>query len=458
MNDTVDWKARCHAYGEASEVPALIAQLSADTADWSHPLWEDLCGSLCHQGSVYSASYAALPLLLERTKALPPEKRVMTLVLMSNIVASNDLRGIERTPLDVINAISPVTRRLTDESLKAGTHDSATFVYLLQASCAFDGDVLWGRHLEHLVDGDYPGRFLPANTTSISQSVVTASLPPPKSGLDHATPTPCAFRFSPPNQRRWLVARPGSTKRPFKRRMRRRFENDHRSRRELQRQQRLLARRQLHGIERDLLHRCVEAVIGQVDAGAEEDLPVVFPDRQPLRIVRGNAADARVHGKAHFDHVIERRLIVDVAECTMIFLRAHALQRGVGVQHAAAARAQHVPRHVEQADPCGVQEGRDRALFLEPFASREVEHVDAAQPAIGRLADEPLDRRHASSIGRLLRTLNRGCASLMAKRYAQMGTGETQFKLAPNLTNLCQCQNPRSGDYARGNRIVQTSP
>jgi hypothetical protein len=158
MTPVTDWKSLSHAYGEASDIPALIAQLSAESTDPSHPLWEDLCGNLCHQGSVYSASYAALPLLLERTEALPPEKRVMAVVLMSNIVASNDLRGIERRPLDVIDTISRVARRLTDECVRAGKHDGATFVYLLQAACAFDGDVLWGRHLEHLVDGDYPGR------------------------------------------------------------------------------------------------------------------------------------------------------------------------------------------------------------------------------------------------------------------------------------------------------------
>src|SRR4030095_9930537 len=120
MSDAVDWKALSHAYGEASAIPALIAQLSANTADWSDSLWEDLCGSLCHQGSVYSVSYAALSLLLERTESLPAEKRVMALVLMSGIVASNDLRSIERRPLDVIDAISPVARRLTDEGSKGG--------------------------------------------------------------------------------------------------------------------------------------------------------------------------------------------------------------------------------------------------------------------------------------------------------------------------------------------------
>lgn len=152
-----DWKALSHAYGEASDIPALIAQLSSNTADAGDPLWEDLCGSLCHQGSVYSASYAALPLLLERTQSLPPEKRVMALVLMSAIVASNDLRGIERRPLDLIDRISLAARRLTDECLEVRGHDTPTFVYLLQAACAFDGDVLWGRYLEYLVDGNYPG-------------------------------------------------------------------------------------------------------------------------------------------------------------------------------------------------------------------------------------------------------------------------------------------------------------
>ena len=165
---------------------------------------------------------------------------------------------------------------------------------------------------------------------------------------------------------------------------------------------RLLAGRQLDGVERDLLHHGVEIILGQVDAGAPEDLAVIFPDRQVVGIVRRDPAHARAHGEAHLDHVVERRLVVEVAERAIVFVGTHALERGVGVEHAAAARAQHVPRHVEQADLRGVQERRDRPLFVEAFAPGEVEHVDASELSIRRIADQPLDGGHAIGVGRLL--------------------------------------------------------
>lgn len=153
-----DWRALSHAYGEASDVPALITQLSADCADPSHPLWEELWSRLCHQGTVYSASYAVLPLLLERTNSLAPEKRIMPLVLMGAIVASEDLHGVERKPLEIVDRISSDARRLTDECLKASGHDISQFAYLLQAATIFDGDLFWGQRLDNLVAGEFDGR------------------------------------------------------------------------------------------------------------------------------------------------------------------------------------------------------------------------------------------------------------------------------------------------------------
>jgi hypothetical protein len=153
-----DWKALSHAYGTASEIPALIAQLSLETADPKYPLWEELWSRLCHQGTVYSASYAALPLLLEYAQALPPEKRTMPLVLMSAIVASDDLHGVERRPLNIIDAISPSARHLTEECLGAGDHDTIAFAYLVQAATIFDGDLFWGQRLDCLIAGEFDGR------------------------------------------------------------------------------------------------------------------------------------------------------------------------------------------------------------------------------------------------------------------------------------------------------------
>jgi hypothetical protein len=61
--DEIDWATLEHAYGPADDVPALLrAAGSADAAERAEAL-EELVSSLCHQGSVYSATTAAVPFL-----------------------------------------------------------------------------------------------------------------------------------------------------------------------------------------------------------------------------------------------------------------------------------------------------------------------------------------------------------------------------------------------------------
>ncbi len=62
------WHELEHAYGSASNIPGLLQALakspgvkSAGTGEPWHSLWS----SLCHQGTVYSASYAAVPHIVE---------------------------------------------------------------------------------------------------------------------------------------------------------------------------------------------------------------------------------------------------------------------------------------------------------------------------------------------------------------------------------------------------------
>lgn len=58
--EEVDWAALNHCYGSAAEVPDLIRAYANGQDD--HDL---LYGKLCHQGSVYSATAAAVPFFLE---------------------------------------------------------------------------------------------------------------------------------------------------------------------------------------------------------------------------------------------------------------------------------------------------------------------------------------------------------------------------------------------------------
>ena len=60
MHGMTDWAELQHAYGSAEDVPALLAA-AAETSDETGKVWDDLWSRLCHQGTVYSASRAALP-------------------------------------------------------------------------------------------------------------------------------------------------------------------------------------------------------------------------------------------------------------------------------------------------------------------------------------------------------------------------------------------------------------
>jgi hypothetical protein len=57
-----DWRTLNHAYGNAADIAGLLQQLSPEP---KASVWEELWSRLCHQGTVYSASFAALPALAD---------------------------------------------------------------------------------------------------------------------------------------------------------------------------------------------------------------------------------------------------------------------------------------------------------------------------------------------------------------------------------------------------------
>src|SRR6478609_6023581 len=87
MAEEPDWTALEHAYGSAADIPALLAELSPDPAD---DVWNALWSRVCHQGSVYSASFPVLPRLLDAIVEWPPAARIMPLVLAAGIASSTD--------------------------------------------------------------------------------------------------------------------------------------------------------------------------------------------------------------------------------------------------------------------------------------------------------------------------------------------------------------------------------
>ena len=87
--------------------------------------------------------------------AWPPDKRLAPIALGAAIVASNDRFDIQGDPL---RELEPTVARLHSSALESVTTAqwSATdFISLLQAVRAFEGDHVWGHHLNHLVDGEF---------------------------------------------------------------------------------------------------------------------------------------------------------------------------------------------------------------------------------------------------------------------------------------------------------------
>jgi hypothetical protein len=149
-----DWKTLHHAYGDASDIPGLLDRLSDDP---SEEVLTELWFRVFHQGTVYSASYPALEPLCKVAEGLPPAKRIRLLVLIGGIIASEHLSGVDQRPVDLIGALIPKLQKLVEENLRLRGVDRTNFIYLLQAACAFDGELFWGQYLDNLNDGEFEG-------------------------------------------------------------------------------------------------------------------------------------------------------------------------------------------------------------------------------------------------------------------------------------------------------------
>jgi hypothetical protein len=141
------WRPLRDAYGTAGPVEALLER--GDTED--RAIWDELWSRLCHQGTVYSASYAALPRLAELAARQDPSGFVDPLFLATCIVASTD--GPEESAAVRVRYAETI-RALHDvaEGLVPFAADDADFVYRVQAVLATESDSLWATRLEALAN------------------------------------------------------------------------------------------------------------------------------------------------------------------------------------------------------------------------------------------------------------------------------------------------------------------
>ncbi|MDR7327398.1 MULTISPECIES: hypothetical protein [Catenuloplanes] len=128
------------------EYPLEVLRSAA--ADPASPAWSTIWQQSCHQGTCDPASAALLPWLSTTIAAFPADRREAPLAL-AGFIAVDATDADRACYADDIAAL----RTMAVERLPAASDDSA-FVYLLQAILGFDGDDTWGKHLDHLNDGE----------------------------------------------------------------------------------------------------------------------------------------------------------------------------------------------------------------------------------------------------------------------------------------------------------------
>lgn len=79
----MNWNNLKTANGNAAEIPALLAQLTAfpDESIYEDDPWFSLWGNLFYEGTLYSAAFAAVPEII-RIAATAPEKATLSFFLL----------------------------------------------------------------------------------------------------------------------------------------------------------------------------------------------------------------------------------------------------------------------------------------------------------------------------------------------------------------------------------------
>lgn len=147
-----DWTTLQDAYGSAAEIPSLLDQISPDPrAD----VWEELWSRLCHQGSVYSGSFAAIPRLTQAAAAWQPSDRPMVLSLAGAIFAGDDQASEFADMREKYQDELTRLRELTEETLASAAVAADEFAQVLQALMAFEGIRPWATEFDRLDGGEF---------------------------------------------------------------------------------------------------------------------------------------------------------------------------------------------------------------------------------------------------------------------------------------------------------------
>jgi hypothetical protein len=154
---TIAWNELHHAYGKARDIPALLDALRAfpDEGSWQDEPWHSLWSSLCHQGDVYSASFAAV-VEIDRILAGGPARATTSFfALPASIEVARVMRGVV-VPADMVivyhDALKSLQRKASDYLLQPS--DTATCAAGLALIAAASGQLSYANLLLTLTESE----------------------------------------------------------------------------------------------------------------------------------------------------------------------------------------------------------------------------------------------------------------------------------------------------------------
>ncbi|MFD7075842.1 hypothetical protein ACFV9G_16660, partial [Nocardioides sp. NPDC059952] len=149
-----DWAELRDAYGPAEQVPALLTAAEQSGTELG-PAWNAVWSHLCHQGTVYSASYAAVPLLADMCSRQPVRGVMPAVLLASSILASTDgptnpadVRETYASEISVLHTAAEASLGMAE--------DDTEFIYGLETLAALEDLGVWQRTLGYYAAGEAP--------------------------------------------------------------------------------------------------------------------------------------------------------------------------------------------------------------------------------------------------------------------------------------------------------------
>lgn len=162
MADTpqVNWSALTHAYGTAENIPSLLARAETDgrAGHLSGSAWFDLWSALCHQDDSYTASYAAVPHLINLAE-LPLYRRQYDPLLLAASIELSRMEGLgQDIPADLVVPYRAAIKRgleLATEALGSEELDADSRQAYRGCVASFQGQSIAARNIFN-DDGEVP--------------------------------------------------------------------------------------------------------------------------------------------------------------------------------------------------------------------------------------------------------------------------------------------------------------